>query len=164
MIFSDASLPTTPQSSCANITVVTCKMWSFRICFLNFNHPTMHLVIWRTLLPKKLFPVIICFKKIICLYFEIYNLYHFLPWHPRVCRVSCSNHIFNILYVPLRYQHLIYHMKSILYVISLVPTLFKQLATVIWGTVSLLNSKYPSSHTPSNVRFLSLSRYFFSLG
>ena len=53
--------------------------------------------------------------------------------------------------------------KSLSCVIGLLSMIFKQLATIIQETGSLLNSKPPSLHTPYTVVFLSLAGNIFSL-
>ena len=54
--------------------------------------------------------------------------------------------------------------EALLNVIGLLSILFKQLATVIWGTGYLPNYKQSSSHTPLTTVFLRFSRASIILG
>ena len=124
---------------------------------MSFNHFLMHVHTWQPLFSNKVIQVILCLDIRTCLYYVWYSLYHLPPWHPKVLSVSCNNYIFNILYLPLRQQRLIYMGEVLSNVIGLMTIICKKLVTFIQVTVS-------SSHTPLTAGFLRLSRAFFSVG
>ena len=140
------------------------NVWLLCSHFLICNHATLPLQIWQPLFPNKSIQVIICLKVLMFLSYVWYNLYCLLPWHPKVWRVSSNNYISNILYLPFQYQHQIYLREWILLCDWLSDNNFQKLATVVWVTVSLPSSKYPSSNTTSTIGFIGISINFFSLG
>ena len=92
---------------CINHNVLTVllwhtNLWSFCSHWLIFNFLPMSLQIWKPLLPNKVIQVIIWLDIRNFLSYFVYCLYPLLPWHPKVRRVSCSNYIFNIIYLPLQ--------------------------------------------------------------
>ena len=90
------------------------NMLSFHSHCLSFNCPSMPIQIWQPLSLNKVIQLILCLDIITCLSYVWYHMYHLPPWHPKFHSVSFNNYIFNILYLPLRYQCLIYQGRSIL--------------------------------------------------
>ena len=139
---------------CINHHVPTVLMWYKNLWFfcsrwMIFNHTSMPLQIWQTLLPNKAVQVIFCFYiRNWLYYYDIACINYFLDT-PRfaVSLVTIISLIY-LTYLCDSNDRLLTG-KELLYVIDLLLILCKTLTTFEQGTISLPNPKEAPSLTPS---------------
>ena len=90
-VFMPYILPLRLDHNLTKVLLWNSNMWLLHSCCLIFDHPSMPIQVWQSILPNQSIQIIICLNIIICLPYVLYNIHHLIPKYPKVCCVSYNN-------------------------------------------------------------------------